>query len=1013
MSAADPVLGARRRIRSIRIRDAIGQDPSVESESRYRDQLLGHLTGLVATAQAADVDEGVVDAAVSVSLAAVDEDRLDSLSALLVSAQLLAMDSQFARLRQLAPRFSEIGSQLQGERPYLSVTLRAITEVLQGRGRLAIGSLSLALGLSDRDDALPTRVPRTWESIADVLIAGAFRRWLIDGSRERLEQSKRIGLDRGDGLLLALTEFLLSYGRSAASQSIEAVVSAADSSFRSDVVRRYLAGRGITTLFPAQTFAINRGVLSSGSYLVAMPTSSGKTFLAELRILAELKRNPSGRVIYLTPYRLLARQVEIDLSNGLRSSQITVRDLGSAYDLSLEEQFLVGDLPDIAIMTPERLDALVRLSDSDRRGNEAAADLISSVVLLVMDEIQLVGRSGRGSRLELLFTRLRQRMPNAAVLALAAASEGVAELAEWLDATPIVYSRGRPTGSIELVWKAEGSIHQRFEGRPSKVGTLVRAKSAIDAAADLAFQVRHQFSPVLVVETTRDYAESVIRKVSRVSSRSAHRWRDFLTPNQRNHLDQVADLAAGILGEHNELPDLIRQGLAYHHAGVPPQVLRSIEDLVRNKALRVMGATTTVAEGAHLPFQVVIIPHLNFGGSGSRLGKDLYQNIVGRAGRANVAVEGFIIVLDSESKSLRNYVENVLWSDDYPVQISSQLLSTLQPPRNLEQNRSQREFRSQIVAWLGDPNSYREDQSRALANETFAWSAGATWEKESLEVGIAQTFRDFEDSHLAMAASPYQLTPLGRRVRLAGVGLKSCLRISNLAQELNLEETLQDLRGRVELTPEIADLIGRLVFETEEVLERSLWFQKLGLGLNPEDQVAALNDLTAGGQPWPYEDPLLQVDLEMFSGWLRGLDFTVLGSLPPILRQRGPFSNDDLGKRASDAAEQMGRLAYPAAWAWSAVGALIGEEGDNLPGWIRRAIEFGVPSESAVEFVRTMNASRGGAVLLSQNLSPRWDIAEAMLMDVSVLDLQEIGLARADIRAVLPLRDGGTPLSSD
>ena len=31
-----------------------------------------------------------------------------------------------------------------------------------------------------------------------------------------------------------------------------------------------------------------------------MPTSSGKTFIAELRILAELSRTSNGRVIYLT-----------------------------------------------------------------------------------------------------------------------------------------------------------------------------------------------------------------------------------------------------------------------------------------------------------------------------------------------------------------------------------------------------------------------------------------------------------------------------------------------------------------------------------------------------------------------------------------------------------------------------------------------------------------------------------------------------------------------------------------
>ena len=105
----------------------------------------------------------------------------------------------------------------------------------------------------------------------------------------------------------------------------------------------------------------------------------------------------------------------------------------------------------------------------------------------------------------------------------------------------------------------------------------------------------------------------------------------------------------------------MESGVAFHHAGVPTHVLQQVESLAQRRLLRIVCATTTVAEGADLPFRVVVIPHLNFPGPSRRLDRDLYQNIIGRAGRANVSVEGLVFILDSDARTLTNVVRSSLW----------------------------------------------------------------------------------------------------------------------------------------------------------------------------------------------------------------------------------------------------------------------------------------------------------------------------------------------------------------
>ena len=58
------------------------------------------------------------------------------------------------------------------------------------------------------------------------------------------------------------------------------------------------------TLYPPQEDAITAGVLEGKNVVLASPTASGKTLVAELVILKSILEN-GGKALYLTPLRAL------------------------------------------------------------------------------------------------------------------------------------------------------------------------------------------------------------------------------------------------------------------------------------------------------------------------------------------------------------------------------------------------------------------------------------------------------------------------------------------------------------------------------------------------------------------------------------------------------------------------------------------------------------------------------------------------------------------------------------
>lgn len=1000
MVAPDFLL-SRRQLRRSRLQDALGLLREGVNVGRHRDRLLEQL------ARAADepvlefdsLPPSTVDLVVSLALADVEEKAADALGVVLLCVRVLAADGQFARLNVLAERLSTLSRRLVIERPYLATATEALALVLRSRERPAQRLLEERLGITG--DRAVQAVARSREQLDDLLIAATLRTVLANDEATFAERARQAALERQDGLLLAYVEAVLSWHGAASSARPSGVLPAADETFRLPVLTNYLEQRGIHVLYPAQIMAIQGGATLDQDRVVSLPTSSGKTLVAEFRIAAALTRHPYTRALYVAPYRLLARQVARSFRQGLSTLGFTVRDLGSGFDPSFEPD-MPGGLPDVSICTPERLDALLRVAATENAAGAQANDLFVSTQVLVFDELQLVGRPGRGPRFELVLTRLRAKYPGMCFLGLSAAGQGADDVARWLTGEIAIAGASRPTGTLEIVWESDGALKQRVDPRPTTVAEIPRTRP-LDDAAKLILRLNARYMPVLAIEPSRPLAESLAKRLVDLTPSAGAEWRDGLTAPQVESLQTAIEEVKALLGEDHPLARYMENGIAFHHAGVPTHVLQQVERLAAARLLRVVCATTTVAEGADLPFRVVVIPHLNFPGSSGRLDRELYLNIIGRAGRANVSVEGLVFLLNSNARTLRQVIRTSLWGTTTADRVRGRLGEVGITSRNIEEWTAYNDAQSQIMGWLGDGDSYVEDQALNFVAKTLSWQQASGPERVGIKSLVTDALDDLETRGYAHAASPYRLTARGRSARLTGLSAPTVSRLER-AVGRGRDGWLLDLIGVRLLSPAMAEQLARLVLEGMEVVEESLWLRR---GASTESaKFEALAKLAAGEDREFYASAEYEIDVKLLTAWILGKSYRDIARMAPVYaRANSLFGGTHEPKRTSDATEYIGRLTYPTSWVWTGARVLAGELNEALPSFVRDALAAGLPSQAATQLVALGSVTRPAAFAVTAMTGHDWPAVVDWLASDIQDDLQVMGLTSLDQERMLSLAE--------
>ncbi len=415
-------------------------------------------------------------------------------------------------------------------------------------------------------------------------------------------------------------------------------------------VVQLLEGEGLDQLYPPQEHAIQEGVLDGRNLVLASPTASGKTLIAELCILKHVLEK-HGKAIYLSPLRALASEKFKEFQ---RYSTIK-KSGGDHIRVGISTGDYDGSDPwlgryDVILSTNEKADSLLRHK----------APWMSELTLVVADEVHLLTEHSRGPTLEVVLTRLTEINPKIQVLALSATVRNAEEVGEWLHAGSVT-TEWRPVPLREGIY-LEGQVQFR-EG-----ASRIVAGQTNSPPLDIALDVVSKGGQALVFSETRRSAVEMGRKAALAMKGQAQR------PEQRS-LDAISNRILST-GEKTRLSEALAgqvlTGAAFHHAGLSGIHRGIVEESFREGRVKILAATPTLAAGVNLPARTVVISSYERYESGfGRYPISVleYKQFCGRAGRPKYDKFGESVLIarnhDEAEWLMENYVlaqPEKLWS---------------------------------------------------------------------------------------------------------------------------------------------------------------------------------------------------------------------------------------------------------------------------------------------------------------------------------------------------------------
>ncbi|NWX44868.1 HELQ Helicase, partial [Steatornis caripensis] len=415
-----------------------------------------------------------------------------------------------------------------------------------------------------------------------------------------------------------------------------------------DLFRQF---RGIEMLYEWQHDCLMLETLQQRKNLIySLPTSGGKTLVAEIVILQELLCRHKD-VLMILPYVAIVQEKVRSLSSfGIELGFLVEEYAGSKGRFPPIKRTMKKSL---YIATIEKGHALVNsLIETER---------IYDLGLVVVDELHMLGEGSRGATLEITLAKILYTSKNTQIIGMSATLNNVGDLQKFLQAD--YYANNfRPVELKEYV-KIRDTIYA-VDNKAENGFTFSRLlnfkyssnleKADPDHIIALVTEVIPEYSCLIFCPTKKN-CENVASMVCKYLKKEfrAHREKekDDLIKNLKN------------IGNGSVCPVLkqtIPFGIAYHHSGLTSDERKSIEEAYSTGVLCLLACTATLAAGVNLPARRVILraPYV----ANDFLKKNQYKQMIGRAGRAGIdsAGESILIVQEKDKHLARDLVNSPL-----------------------------------------------------------------------------------------------------------------------------------------------------------------------------------------------------------------------------------------------------------------------------------------------------------------------------------------------------------------
>jgi replicative superfamily II helicase len=327
-----------------------------------------------------------------------------------------------------------------------------------------------------------------------------------------------------------------------------------------------------------QCEAFENGVLNKGSHLLVAETGNGKTFVAEA--VAKKGLQNGDKVAYLVPSIALVGEKHATLSAWMPESVIVNK--GRGYKEA-----------DVVVATFESFfEAVIR----------GYADRFDTVIL---DDFHEIYSTHRGPNIEKGISAALDK--DMEMLGISATIGNPHTISRWLDAELTISSEKRAVPIEEIPIEKGGKEYAH------QIAQIIRDN--------------RDKGPFLVFNDTTSNAEARARGVDRQITFNLEDDVDFRSLVEEQIKTELTD-------NHEELIELLNNGIAYHHSRLEQGIKDLIEEYTEQGVIKCVFCTTTLSYGFDSPVQSVIVADLKrWDGYRNFIGVYEYVQWIGRAGR--------------------------------------------------------------------------------------------------------------------------------------------------------------------------------------------------------------------------------------------------------------------------------------------------------------------------------------------------------------------------------------------
>ena len=372
------------------------------------------------------------------------------------------------------------------------------------------------------------------------------------------------------------------------------------------------------------------------SVVVCAPTGAGKTCIAQSAIHLALEHG--DRIFYTTPLKALSNQKFNDFSSTYGSDLVGL--LTGDTTINRDAQ--------IVVMTTEVFRNMLYGTTFG-----SLKDNLKNVKYVVLDEVHYMNDESRGTVWE---ESIIYCPTNIQIIALSATVQNSKQLTDWINTvhskTELVYTDFRPVplrffyydsskpNNILPLLTPSGDLNSKIKPE-SKYKYFNKKEKLKNPTTNIIETLYNKdMLPAIYFTFSRKKCDENARKCLKL---------DLLTKEESLELNKIVEeyIKENPYLENNPQTDLIKSGIASHHAGLLPGWKALVEKLFQKGLIKVVFATETLAAGINMPARTTIISAISKRtDTGHReLTANEFLQMSGRAGRRGMDKIGYVVVV--------------------------------------------------------------------------------------------------------------------------------------------------------------------------------------------------------------------------------------------------------------------------------------------------------------------------------------------------------------------------------